>query len=285
MKNTAIIRTFCIAFVMMMLCGCNNGASDTDLADKLSGKAGSSLEKKEEKKTQKEKSKKKKNRKDKSKTENDDEWTTLGKDEEYLSAYEPVFTEVLDVLKNGYDHDREYRYVSDGLMERVMYPGDADLLNDTGYILKDINKDGVPELLIGYNERFTIDDEVERSYILNMFTIKDGEPYTVFEGWGRSRYWPLSDRQFYYSGSGGASNMIIGENHISEDGCEIVWDDCYFSEEDTEGNIHVYHNTTGVWDRDASERIDMSEYGFRDLMERYEKRCVLYTWTPFGKMM
>ena len=287
MKNMAIIKTVCGALAIIMLSGCGKAATDTDLADKLSGKANASLEKGSEDKTDKDKSdkkksKKKKRRKEKSEKDNDDEWVTLDKESGYMTVYEPVFTEVLDIINNGYDYEKQYKYVSDGLIERVMYPSDDDLLNDTGYIMQDISGDGVPELLIGYNDTRASDEPVEVSYILSVFSIKDNEPCTVFQGWARSSYVPLPDRHFFYSGSASAFSSAIGENHISKDGSTIEWDDFYFMEEDASGEVEVFHNTTGIWDREKSEKLGISEYSYRDMMERYVRRCVLYSWTPLG---
>ncbi|MBO4267516.1 MAG: hypothetical protein J5910_10060 [Lachnospiraceae bacterium] len=202
------------------------------------------------------------------------------KDEtDYEMMYGPVFAEVLEVLNNGLDYDREYDYISDGLMERVMYPGEKDLLDDIGYIMEDISGDGIPELMIGYNDSFD-EDEIKRSYVLSVFTIADDKPYTVFSGWGRNRYWPLPDGHFYNSGSSGASNTEFGENHLSKDGTKVIWDDLYFSEEDASGNIGFFHNTSGVWDRSESEKLDIPDRKFWKLMDEYEERCILFSWTP-----
>ena len=160
-----------------------------------------------------------------------------------------------------------------------MYPGEEDLLDDVGYILEDVSGDGIPELIIGYNDSFD-EDEIKRSYVLSVFTISDDKPYTAFSGWGRNRYWPLPDGHFYNSGSSGASNTAFGENHLSKDGTGVIWDDFYFSEEDASGQLAFFHNTSGIWDRSESERMDISERKFWRLMDGYEERCILFSWTP-----
>ena len=198
---------------------------------------------------------------------------------DYEKMYEPVFDEVSEVLKNGLDYDRQYDYISDGLMERVMYPGKEDLLDDVGYILDDISGDGIPELIIGYNDAFDV-EEIKRSYVLSVFTLSDDKPYTAFSGWARNRYWPLPGGHFYNSGSSGASNTEFGENHLSKDGTAVIWDDFYFSEEEASGGLVFFHNTSGIWDRSESEKMDISERDFWRLMDGYEERCVLFSWTP-----
>ena len=46
---------------------------------------------------------------------------------DYEKMYAPVFDEISEVLKNGLDHERQCDYISDGLMERIMYPGEKPL--------------------------------------------------------------------------------------------------------------------------------------------------------------
>ncbi|WP_031555739.1 hypothetical protein [Oribacterium sp. FC2011] len=199
----------------------------------------------------------------------------------YEALYSPVLEEVREVVTNGYDHDKEYKYVSNGLMEKCMYPGDDDLTKAVGYVLKDVSRDGIPELIIGCDEKYG--DNEPRSYIFNLFTLKDDEVQSVFDGWARSSYQWMGDDHFYYSGSGGAAITIFGENHLSPDGTEIVWDDFYFSDEKEVGNIGLYHNTSGIFDAGKAEELDMSDSEFFDKMDDYESKCQMLSWTPVGK--
>ncbi len=203
-------------------------------------------------------------------------------DPDYEALYAPVFAEVLEVLENGYDYDEEYQYASNGLMEKVMYPGDGDLMETVGYVMTDVSRDGVPDLLIGCDEDY---GEVgPQSMIFNVFTIKEEKPYPVFEGWARSSYNWMGEDHFYYQGSGGAAITLFGENHLCKDGTEIVWDDFYFTDEKEDGKIGFYHNTTGVFDVKEAEEVQMSDDDFYGLMENYENRCKLLSWTPIGTL-
>ena len=199
----------------------------------------------------------------------------------YEALYSPVLEEVREVVTNGYDHDKEYKYVSNGLMEKCMYPGDDDLTKAVGYVLKDVSRDGIPELIIGCDEKFG--DNEPRSYIFNLFTLKDDEVQSVFDGWARSSYQWMGDDHFYYSGSGGAAITIFGENHLSPDGTEIVWDDFYFSDEKEAGKIGLYHNTSGIFDAAKAEELDLSDSEFFKKMDDYENRCQLLSWTSVGR--
>ncbi len=198
---------------------------------------------------------------------------------DYEALYAPVFSEVIDTIKEGYDYEKEYSYMPEGLIEKIMYRADEDLLQVIGYVMKDVSGDGIPELLIGCDEDYGTGPQ---SYIFSVFTIAEGEPFSVFEGWSRSDYRWMGDDHFYYFGSGGVSISLFGENHLCKDGTEIVWDDFYFSDEDTDGEVGFYHNTTGVFDTGEAEKLDMSDSEFFGLMEEYEARCQMLPWTPIG---
>lgn len=199
---------------------------------------------------------------------------------DYEAMYAPVFEEVLEAINDGYDFDKEYKYTGNGLSEKIMYPGEGDLHDTVGYLMKDMNEDGIPELLIGSDEKY--DDIPPRSVIYNLFTIKDDEIVSVFEGWARSCYQMMGDDHFYYVGSGGAAITLFGEDHLSKYGCDLVWDDFYFSDEKEGGEIGLYHNDTGIFDANVSEEMNMSEDEFFAKMDDYEARCVMIPWTPVG---
>ncbi|MCR5410135.1 MAG: hypothetical protein K6E90_04055 [Lachnospiraceae bacterium] len=200
-----------------------------------------------------------------------------GSEEAYIESYKPVFEEIMEVIENGYDYDATYDYVSDGLVEKVMYPGEGELSETVGYLLEDLSGDGVPELLIGTDENY---GEGPTSYIYSIFTLKDDEPYSVMDGWARSSYQSMGDGHFFYMGSGGASITLLGENHLSKDGTEIEWVDFYFTDEDGTGKIGKYHNTSGTFDAAVSEELKMSDDEFYGIMDDYEKRCKNIEWIP-----
>lgn len=202
-------------------------------------------------------------------------------DEDYEALYAPVFSEVIDAIENGYDYEKDYPYLSEGMIEKIMYRGDEDLLQVTGYVMKDVSGDGVPELIIGCDENYG--ETGPQSYIFSVFTITEGKPKCVFEGWSRSDYRWMGDDQFYYFGSGGVSTSLFGENHLCKDGTEIVWDDFYFTDENQDGGIDFYYNTTGMYDTEQAQKLDMSDSEFYGLIDEYEKRCKMLPWIPIGE--
>ena len=196
---------------------------------------------------------------------------------DYEEIYEPVFAEALDMIYNGYDWEKEYTYVSDGLMEEVMYSEPDELAENIGYLIEDISGDGIPELLIGHDADW--DETGLKSYVFNVFTIKDDEIHTTFSGWARSSYIWLGDGYFSYFGSSGYNNSVFGKNHLSEDGSQIIWDDFYL-EREVNGQLGFYHNTEGFDDETASEKLDITEEEFWKLDVGKQGKQI--GWTPIG---
>ncbi|MBE6910347.1 MAG: hypothetical protein E7474_12365 [Ruminococcaceae bacterium] len=202
--------------------------------------------------------------------------------QEALLAYEPVMEQNCDVIYNGISVEMDYPFVSSGVME-VSSMERGKLLQYLGYTFEDINGDDIPELLIG-----TIPDgtaEVpETQLFLSGYTCKDGEPVCFLEGWARSVYEYLGDGRFFHYGSGGYAYSGFGTFHISEDGTELIAEEWYFS--DTKGpdnsEIAYFHNTTGEWDKDASEELDLDNDAFWALSNEYDTELEMLNLMPFS---
>ncbi len=269
----------------MTLCLLLAGCKDKDvgsLGDNATGNTQASSDDKSEEPVEKKEEKK------------DDTITAPASDEDveedekddigYEDIYEPVLMEARDVINNGYDPDRDYEYLSTGIMERVMYPGDDNLSEVLGYYYKDCNGDDIPELLIGENdEDYTGSNPNDIAYIYSGYTCIDGKPACFLEGWARNRQHYMGDGRFLNSGSSGAMNYSFGEWHLSKDGAKTVWDDFYFTLEDAaSGEMVLFHNTTGNEEPGDSERLKISEDEFLEIGDRYTFKCGAIAWTPLG---
>jgi hypothetical protein len=92
----------------------------------------------------------------------------------------------------------------------------------------------------------------------------------------------MHNGHFCYWGSGGAMITLMGENHLSENGQEIIWDDFYFTDEKTGGEVGIYHNTSGLFDAEKSEELNITQEQFSQIMSGYDGRCALLSWTSIG---
>ena len=124
---------------------------------------------------------------------------------DWLALYAPV----LDSYKELFAVVKAYQQ---GIESPVDLSGsDYDLANNLslylesmakpGFCLKDIDGNGVPELLVG----LMTDDYFYSRIIAGLFTIEGETPETVFTSYTRSRYCLSSEGGFIYEGSGGAA--------------------------------------------------------------------------------
>ena len=124
---------------------------------------------------------------------------------DWLALYAPVF----DSYKELFAVVKAYQQ---GIESPVDLSGsDYDLANNLslylesmakpGFCLKDIDGNGVPELLVG----LMTDDYFYSRIIAGLFTIEGETPETVFTSYTRSRYCLSSEGGFIYEGSGGAA--------------------------------------------------------------------------------
>ncbi|MCR4584831.1 MAG: hypothetical protein K5686_03825 [Lachnospiraceae bacterium] len=196
----------------------------------------------------------------------------------YEEVYAPVLDEISGALADGYDYDRDYKYVPSGLIELIMYEDKDRLPGMIGYRYDDISGDGIPELLIGRNELPDTDAPAEVATVYGCYTCRDDEPVVIFEGMTRSTFRWSGNGVFNYFGSGGAMFSLFGTCHLDKDGTQ-VWDDFYFSDEKEDGTLGFYHNTSGVCDAALSEELNISDVEFWNLLsdQNYES----LDWTYF----
>ena len=134
---------------------------------------------------------------------------------DYLAAYAPVLADYRGYFNGGRDDaDMESDYVESGdsgwyVIKYGTY--DVSFLARygawIGYSLKDLNGDGVPELLFGTVP--TDAEYPEASCIVDLFALVDGAPRRIAASSERIVYKLRSDDLIFYRGSGGAMNVTM----------------------------------------------------------------------------
>ena len=171
---------------------------------------------------------------------------------DYEAFYEPVLDEIYNTIISGVDPDNPPSRVPSGLEEKIMYDNDNSILQDVGYLIKDVSGDGIPELLIVDNGE---SDYGGNSLIYGVYTKKDGDIGWTIDGWYRSAHYWIGDDRFGYLGSGGVGITYFGIYHLSKDGTKSEWENFYFTDE-VDGDIVYYTNAEGIGDYDISEVVD-----------------------------
>lgn len=180
-----------------------------------------------------------------------------------IAVYDEILAEVKAVLSLS-DEDVTPDGM-DGIRELGAIYGEQalDLLC---YQYRDVNDDGIDELLIGVS--LDGNDGYLRNQIYLVYTVVNREPIRVLSGSYRSSYSLLSNNHFGHYGSAGAAYSIFGEFALAENGMlDCV---CFYFTHETEENpeeIAVYYNTNGVFGTDLSEKTDLTLSDFEDLAE------------------
>lgn len=198
--------------------------------------------------------------------------------------YDAVLDRYALRLRNGID-DSEMGEGELGVWEIIGAMGEK-AGDAVGYTLFDISGDGVPELVIGDISEPAANGEKTGlgSQIYACYTAVDGTPQLVFEGWGRNGFWYAGENRIFNLGSGGAMYTIFGMYALSEDGTTLECTDYYFTYELDENfeEIGFFHNTTGEWDPDVSEQLDVDEEAFWMIEEEMGQQVRNMELTPFS---
>ena len=202
---------------------------------------------------------------------------------DYLAVFVPVLDETCDILYNGYGEEEEYQYASTGIIEMTMWDDSAILLHGVGYSIADISGDGIPELLIGMISGDSSNDDT--GLILGGYALKDGEIVTFLEGWARNRYQWMGNGRFLSSGSSGAASSAFGIFRIAVDGMELLCEDFYYTAplDEDYADIGYYHNSSGSWDSEDGEALNISDADFWYIMDGFEAQCLPLELTPFAE--
>ena len=232
-KITCIIMALLMAFVCMT--GCENEKSEKEEKSDISIFGGKKSEDDTEEKGKK----------------------TADYDTIYNSVLEEYYY-MIEYANNQNELDEKFM----GVVEAARAFED-EALNEIGYLITDINGDGIKELLVGISD--DTDDDYLKNDIYALYTLKGDSPSFVLGSRSRNWYSLIDGNKVFNCGSNGAAFRIFGEYTLGDDG-ELDCNDFYFSY-DKDGsytNIGFFHNTTGIYDMAEADELDISEDEFRE---------------------
>jgi len=204
---------------------------------------------------------------------------------DYEALYKPVLDEFFRLASGEYDENN----IPEGgtaLLEGNGWNKNNAMLWDSGYMIRDLSGDGVPELLIGSTagEEY---DVAAGSMIYALFTAADGQVKLTLEGAYRNAYCILEDGSIFNQGSGGAIYSIFGLYDLTADGTALTCRDYWFTHE-KDGNfedIRCWHNTTGEIDPAISEELSITLDEFfakEEELAKQRKVLDLITFAEYG---
>ncbi|MGN0401708.1 MAG: M56 family metallopeptidase [Acetatifactor sp.] len=111
--------------------------------------------------------------------------------------YERLIKLAEEVLQDPIKAQEEQkRYVDENgepLFSTELFVKSDDPSQELGYLVQDMNGDGIKELMFGVN---FLDGEYEEHFILDLYTLKNDKAIHVFDGWWRNRYYPTDNGDF-----------------------------------------------------------------------------------------
>lgn len=165
-------------------------------------------------------------------------------------AYSELVERFRTLVSDPFDQDSDTPGEM-GVLEAARAVGD-NAVYEMGYRIEDLSGDGIPELAIGGCNGMTN----------ALYTLVDGKPELVFEGWYRSSYVYMGDGYFYYYGSNSASESGQGVFYLTKNGTGLECESFLFTGLNSDGDLEVYRNETGSWNPAESEKSDMTAEDF-----------------------
>ena len=202
-----------------------------------------------------------------------------------VELYRPVLDRCCSCLLYKTQDDDWYEDVPTGLQELRIWLKPEEAMDTVGYWYSDLNGDGTPELLVGLLDATEGEEPSARGNVMGCYTVIDGEIVCVLEGWNRNTYQWLGENRFLNCGSGGAMYSAFGTFRLPPDARELVCEDFYFTWEKDEDYTEVayYHNTTGEWDREKEEELDITGEALWAMQEKLTDETRSIPYTPFSQ--
>ena len=189
-----------------------------------------------------------------------------------LDDYYRVLTELADGDRSEVeDFSEKYSIYGDGFMYE-------DPLGEVKYVYRDLNNDGVEELIVADSYGIT-----------SVFTLKDGQIINILNGWSRSTEYLCDDNSFYSVGSSSAFTTFYTTRVINSSGDgtivkeQYIFDTSSANEEDYVGadNVDDYWFFTTDDDFDVSNDESTTEEVAKNYINERENSIVDLDYTLF----
>lgn len=207
----------------------------------------------------------------------------LQQDDSIPEAYKEILVIAYEViLRMHEDAPAGSGLVGIGVREACIGRNVEESLAGIGYILYDVDGNGVRELIIA-----DTGDDLWDNRILNMYTIREDEAVMLLDGVMRGRFYILSDGIIYYEGDGGVGHNIFATYRMGADGASLEPIDYYFSDyaegASYDGGVSWFHNTTGEHDMKISEVMEWENEEIPwKMQEEFVEQVMLLELIPFS---
>ena len=133
----------------------------------------------------------------------------------------------------------------------------VSLGDNVGYAYKDLDKNGIPELILAVAGDNLTEDA--KDMVLAVYTLVNDEAVKLIECYPRSRIYLMTDGRIYNPGSSGAYNSSNSVYHVNVD--KTVFDESVYSgmDPDNDGNVIWYYSKDEGYKEEANLKVTENE--------------------------
>ncbi len=191
---------------------------------------------------------------------------------------EDLYSDVIAQFKKAISEGWDATKLEENDMSTVYYvvtQGDekANAMDVTGYAFKDINSDGVDEMLVG-----EITEGQSKGTIYDIYTMIDRKPAHVISGWDRNRYYALEGGVIANEWSESAASSGVCSYYLQPNSTELVGQ-IGVKEDYSENESKPWYVT---YDVDKDEWQSCTEAEYNEYLGRIND-YVRLDFTPFSK--
>ena len=172
---------------------------------------------------------------------------------DFVRAYDSVISAYRDAYSSGNRENFGYM-IERGLSEMTGYSAGV------GYALKDLDRNGVPELIIAGQGT----EDFSEGMVYDLYTLVNGQPANVVTSSARNRWYLLRDNRLLNEGSGGAAYSFVSTWTLS--GADQQFDEAVFTGLDANNQPVFYSQAEGPFDfgpNDKSAVISAEDFDSR----------------------
>lgn len=182
---------------------------------------------------------------------------------DFVNAYKSVIDGYRAAYLSGRQEDIGYLF-DNNLSEMAAYSAGV------GYALKDLDKDGVPELLIAGID--PVYPEYNKA-IYDVYTLDGGNPTQLAVSMARKRYSLRTDGSLFWEGAGGASYVYFVVERVK--GKTVEQTETLFTDLTADGQIAWYSRMGGLEDASPSNSTALTEAQFQARVSELESTIYL----------
>ena len=178
------------------------------------------------------------------------------------NLYKKEIEKHITAIKENWDATKlENEHMS--TMYALMASGDGNVLDGVGYAYKDLNVDGIEELIIG-----EVNDNTD-SEMYDVYTMVNGKAEHVLSGWDRNRYYSYDSGLIVNEYSDGADSSGVAVYALTSNSTELFPQLSFKYDGYTDENkpwFIAYNKNGDDWDYKPAEEAEFNQF-----QERFSK--------------